>query len=232
MAWTRGAFWEFSWKTKTKKKLNDIQVKIDRLKNTVLNWTYLNNDCHYCDILLRTYHDKLAELEYLGKFVAHTARGKRERLSKYYCNHCPNYTYSSTDTVCNGHMRTCPSGVWLWPESSGRWRSQTPPHWGASGWSCCSDTGSHWCDSLPRCHWWTWASASATPASGSTHRQEHSEPHTITKSWRQKFLKWCSPAPGSCWALLCKPPLSVRAKTRVGKDAFSDATSTNQGYYS
>lgn len=89
-------------------------------------------------------------------------------------------------TVCNCYMCTCPSGVWLWPESSGRWRSQTPPHWGASGWSCCSDTDSHWCDSLPQCHWWTWASASATPVSGSIHKQEHSEPYTVTKSWLEK----------------------------------------------
>lgn len=99
---------------------------------------------------------------------------KREMLSKYHHNYFANHTLHNLQ---RSHvlqvMCTCPSGVWLWPESSARWRSQTPPHWGASGWSCCSDTGSRWCDSLPQCHWWTWASASATPASESTHKQKN-----------------------------------------------------------
>ena len=66
---------------------------------------------------------------------------------------------------------TCPWGAWPWPGSSVRWRSQTPPRWAAWGWSCCSGRGSRWCDSRPRCHWWRWASAWATPASGSTREQ-------------------------------------------------------------
>lgn len=52
-----------------------FQVKNDRPENTELN--YQNND--YRGNLLPTYHDELAELEYLGKFVAHTAKGQRER---------------------------------------------------------------------------------------------------------------------------------------------------------
>lgn len=162
------------------KKQHYIQVKNVRPENTELN--YQNNDSYYWDNLLLTYHDELAELEYLGKFIAHTAGGQRERG---WVNITTNFPTTPVK-VCNCHMCTCPSGVWLWPESSGRWRSQTPPHWGASGWSCCSDTDSHWCDSLPQCRWWMWASASATPASGSIHKQEHSEPYTVTKSWLEE----------------------------------------------
>ena len=74
---------------------------------------------------------------------------------------------------------TCPWGVWPWPGSSVHWRSRTPPHWAAWGWSCCSDRGSHWCDSPPQCHWWSWASAWATPVSGSGGQRATTEHHRL-----------------------------------------------------
>jgi len=65
-------------------KQNDIQVKNESKGIKIMM-------SHYCDILLCTYHDKLAELEYLGKFVAHTARGERKLRDMHY----PQFIFTS-----------------------------------------------------------------------------------------------------------------------------------------
>lgn len=121
-------------------------------------------------------------------------------LSYYYLFHCSffgNAIKTSLNllpwdtTACRGQRRrsmlTCPLGAWPWPESSGHWRNQRPPRWAAWGWSCCSDKGSRWCDSPRQCRWWRWASASATPAWGSTDTG-----HTAWRTITMPLTRFCS----------------------------------------
>lgn len=82
-------------------------------------------------------------------------------------------------------MLTCLLGAWPWLGSSGHWRSQRPLRWAAWEWPCCSDKGSRWYDSPPQCHWWRWASAWATPASGST------ETYRSVQKWHFPLRRTC-----------------------------------------
>lgn len=134
-------------------------------------------------------------------------------------NKFPEPCYSKHDCASRGlwtcSMLTCLLSAWPWPGSSDHWKSRRPPRWAAWEWPCCSDKGSRWYDSPPRCHWWRWASVWAIPASGSKTGPEKkssvsaasSQPASCCARVKQSHVY--SPVRGSCWVWKCTLPPSA-----------------------